>query len=78
MRTRHALRSFAVASMLLAGLAGCTMTTAGSETEAALSEAWQDALPTRSRADTTQTQAEVGALYDVFSAACPGLPLFDG
>lgn len=72
MLTNVARRHFAAGSMLLALLAaGCTTTTAGIETERALCEAWGDALPTRSRSDTAQTQAEIGVLYDVFEAACP-------
>lgn len=70
MLTNAAPRRFVAASMLLALLAGCTTTTAGIETERAICEAWREALPTRSRSDTAQTQAEIGLLYDVFEAAC--------
>lgn len=44
---------------------------AGSETEAARCEEIGAALPTRSRADTAQTQAEIDRLYAVFEAVCP-------
>lgn len=72
MLTNVALRRFVAASMLLALAAGCTTTTAGTETERAICEAWADALPTRSRSDTQQTQAEIGVLLDIFEASCPG------
>lgn len=71
MLTNVARRRFVAASMLLALLAGCTTITAGTETERAICQAWGEALPTRSRSDTIQTQAEIGVLYDVFEAACP-------
>ncbi|MEM6727016.1 MAG: hypothetical protein AAF618_00825 [Pseudomonadota bacterium] len=39
--------------------------------QAALCVAWGEALPTRSRSDTAQTQDEIEAAYDAFAAACP-------
>jgi hypothetical protein len=32
---------------------------------------WGDALPTRSRADTTQTANEIQVAYATFALACP-------
>ena len=60
------------ASALCLSLAACsTPPTPGvSATATALCDAWEDALPTRSRDDTTQTQLDIVALYDVFEAAC--------
>ena len=56
----------------LAMLMGCSpmTTTGGSATEAALCDVWQDSLPSRSKADTERTIAEIGRAYDVFEAAC--------
>jgi len=31
---------------------------------------WQESLPTRSKADTAQTIAEIGRAYDQFEAVC--------
>ena len=33
---------------------------------------WGESLPTRSRADTAQTQVEIAESYADFVAACPG------
>ena len=41
-------------------------------TEAALCQAWGASLPSRSRQDTPQTQAEITQAYADFAAACPG------
>mgnify|MGYP006447794605 CR=1 FL=1 len=38
--------------------------------EAALCDARQDSLPSRSRDDTDQTIADIGHAYDVFEAVC--------
>ena len=46
-------------------------TTLGGETEAELCRAWGQSLPTRSRADTDQTAAEIQEGYARFAAACP-------
>ncbi|MCF6432650.1 hypothetical protein [Leisingera sp. MMG026] len=40
-------------------------------TENAICRVWGMSLPTRSRSDTPQTQAEIGEAYAVFAAACP-------
>lgn len=40
-------------------------------TEATLCRLWGESLPTRSHSDTAQTQAEIGAAYADFGAACP-------
>lgn len=40
-------------------------------TEATLCRLWGESLPTRSHRDTEQTQAEIGAAYADFGAACP-------
>lgn len=42
-----------------------------SATEGALCRAWGEGLPTRSHADTAQTQAEIAETYADFAAACP-------
>jgi hypothetical protein len=53
-------------------LCGCAQTTPGvTATEAELCRQWRDSLPTRSKSDTEQTQAEIGRAYDVQAAACP-------
>jgi len=69
MLTGRTLTIFAAA---LAMLMGCTQATtnAAGATEQALCDVWQDSLPSRSRADTEQTKAEIGRAYDVFEAAC--------
>lgn len=41
-------------------------------------DVWQDSLPSRSRADTEQTIAEIGRAYDVFEAVCTGYDLTFG
>lgn len=59
------------AGLLMLTAACATPTTPeATETEAALCEAWRDSLPTRSRSDTDQTQAEIGRAYDVLEAVC--------
>ena len=52
--------------------AGCarTVTPEVTATTEAMCDAWQDSLPTRSRADTVETQEQIGAAYDVFEAVC--------
>jgi hypothetical protein len=72
----NALGKFATLSMLLAGAAACSPMTVATATERELCIAWRDSLPSRSRADTNQTQAEIGVAYDVQAAACPGFPRF--
>lgn len=53
-------------------LTNCTTIQAvGSETENARCEVLGEALPTRSRLDTAQTQSEIDNLYSVYEAACP-------
>lgn len=51
------------------------VTVEATATEDARCEAWRDALPSRSRSDTQQTQDEIALLYDVFLAACEGYDL---
>lgn len=61
------------ALLIAAWLTGCaSSTTPGSATEAARCEIWGKSLPTRSRADTGQTQAEIQRGYAAFDLACPG------
>lgn len=68
MQINFAPMIFAAALVMLTG---CQMTTSGvSATEQALCDAWQDGLPSRSRADTPQTIAEIGRLYNRFEAVC--------
>lgn len=61
----------------LGTLAACSlpMTGAVTETEKAMCGVWQDSLPTRSTADTSETRAAIGRAYDVFEAVC-GRPAF--
>lgn len=65
------MKSLGVSMLLVA--AGCTQmtTSVGGATEQAICRSWGEALPTRSRSDTDQTQDEIGQLYDTFEAACP-------
>lgn len=72
MRTRNALATSATLLLLLGAVAACSPTTIpeATETERAQCEAWRDSLPSRSRSDSPQTQAEIGAAYDAFLAAC--------
>lgn len=71
MRTRNALVTSATLLLLLGAVAACSPTIpAATETERAQCEAWRDSLPSRSRTDSTQTQAEIGTAYDAFLAAC--------
>ncbi|MEI4263904.1 hypothetical protein [Roseovarius sp. D0-M9] len=68
--TRAALLICAGGLMLLA--AACETrnpTSEATETERAICEAWGGSLPSRSRADTERTRAEIGVAYDVFLAA---------
>ena len=65
-------RHFAIV-LILTGLIGCAPTTTPvTATEAALCRAWGESLPSRSRADTAQTQAEIQLGYADFQNACPG------
>lgn len=64
-------KHFALALTLIALLGCAPMTTPGSATEAAICRAWGNSLPTRSRADTEQTQAEIQLGYADFQNACP-------
>lgn len=65
------LRGLTIYAAALAMLTGCQMTAQKvSGTETALCDAWQDSLPTRSRADTEQTKAEIWRLYKRFEAVC--------
>ena len=45
----------------------------GGATERTLCRVWGESLPTRSRADTAQTQTEIAESYADFVAACPGM-----
>lgn len=65
-----------VTALTALALAGCQTTTVATVTERELCRQWRDSLPTRSRADTEQTRAEIGRAYDVQAAACPGLERF--
>lgn len=72
MPTKPVRARFAMMWLLPVAVAACSPVTipAASETERALCEAWRDDLPTRSRGDSWQTQAEIGGAYDAFLAAC--------
>jgi hypothetical protein len=72
----RALTLFGIVSLTLA-VAGCNLTTPeATGTERALCEAWRDSLPSRSRSDTAQTQAEIGQAYAAQAAACPRFARF--
>lgn len=64
-------KAFAAALLTIALTACGGMTMPGSETDRAYCEAWGNSLPTRSRSDTSQTQAEIQEAYADFEAACP-------
>ena len=66
------MKKLMISAAALVMLTACNMTTtgAGSATEAAMCDAWQDSLPTRSRSDTPETIAQIGRAYDVFEAVC--------
>lgn len=69
---KRVLKAFVIVSlMFLSACAWTQPTLVATETEVALCEAWRDSLPSRSRSDTEQTQAEIGVAYDKFLAACP-------
>lgn len=53
-------------------LTGCdSLRVAATATESELCRQWGYALPTRSRSDSEQTQAEITVLYAAFSLSCP-------
>ena len=58
------------ALVMLSACSPRVTTSAVSETEAAICDIWQGSLPTRSKADTPQTIAEIGRAYDQFEAVC--------
>ena len=66
------LKTLTISAVALVMLTGCNSMkiNAGGATEQALCDVWQDSLPSRSRADTRQTQEEIGRAYDKFEAAC--------
>ena len=64
------LLPFVTALALLAACSPSLTTPAVTETEKAFCDAWEAALPTRSREDTERTRAEIGRLYDAFEAVC--------
>jgi hypothetical protein len=70
MRTRDALRNFAVGSTLLV-MAGCTPTISSIETEQAICEAWESTLFLPSRQDTPETAVGLNKQFDIQEAACP-------
>ena len=74
MPTAKLRMSCVAASLLLTSACATQPIVEATATEAARCEAWEASLPTRSDADTAQTQAEVGHAYDVFEAACDALP----
>ena len=55
----------------LTATACAPLTMPAGATEGALCRTWGEGLPTRSRADTVQTQDEIAALYADFTTACP-------
>lgn len=60
------------AGFLLIALSGCdNLTMPGGATESALCQTWGESMPTRSRSDTAQTQAEIQQAYADFLNACP-------
>jgi len=78
------VKKILLATVATMGLSGCEAArnllsppaqVAAIETEQALCESWRDSLPSRSNADTEQTQDEIENAYNVFLAACPGYEL---
>lgn len=64
--------SIFAALLIVTSTSGCERWTgAATATEAARCEIWGKSLPTRSRSDTAQTQAEISRAYAAFSLACP-------
>lgn len=70
MQTMKTLRTFAAALAMLTATACSQTIPVGSATDEAYCDAWQDSLPSRSRADTPETIAQIGRAYDVFEAVC--------
>jgi len=68
--TKTAPAIFAIGCAMLVTGCGTTLIE-GSETEAAICDAWGGALPTRSRSDTQATIDQITGLYATFAAACP-------
>ena len=66
------MQTISVIGLLMLTTACTDMTATGGATEKALCIAWGESLPTRSRADTKQTQDEIQRGYAVFAAACTG------
>ena len=58
-----------LSTIFLTGCASLRVTATATESE--LCRQWGYALPTRSRSDTEQTQAEITVLYAAFSLSCP-------
>lgn len=57
---------------IASSISGCaTWPGAATATEAARCEIWGKSLPTRSRSDTAQMQAEISRAYAAFLLACP-------
>ena len=68
------MRTLFATGWTMIALLGCAPTTMpGSATESAICRAWGQSLPTRSRADTEQTKAEIQLGYADFQNACPAL-----
>lgn len=72
---KKSLIEWGIIALTLTGCAnmrggGIAIDPAPSATAAAICAAIGAGLPTRSRTDTAQTQAEIGALYADFAAAC--------
>lgn len=77
MTTAQMLTRSATALTLCLGLAACAQPTPeATATERELCIQWRDSLPSRSVADTEQTQAEIGLSYDLQAAACPNWSAF--
>jgi hypothetical protein len=57
--------------VLILNACATTLAVPVTATEDALCRVWGESLATRSRADTEQTQAEIGQSYADFAAACP-------
>lgn len=76
MLTAKRLIASVTALTLLGAAAGCTTTPVATATEREICIAWRDSLPSRSKQDTPETQAQIGVSYDVQAAACPGWARF--
>ena len=65
------LKIYAIGLILLTSACANTMTQGGA-TEVAICDEWRKSLPTRSRADTVQTQNEIQVAIAKHAVVCQG------